>query len=422
MLGQRGQQAHVRAHGLEVLVFAGDVAGELAQHGVRRGRFVAAPVQGGPEAAGGQQAAGGGLHVALEAGDLAGEPKVLVALEAQALVQQPGAVQKGVAVHHAVAGEFSVRKARYHGKDPLLLAELEVGLKAHDVVQRARLVLPPQLDVGPGAVAGGGVHKALRAQRPEAHGVRAAACHHLDGHAALVDGEVAVELVELGPLGGHQSGVEGLVLFFIEGAVEVVRLAPAVAAGGEDAAHVQALGGDDGGRRVVEGELVAPGDFGDGRGQRPVGEGAGGHQGGQALVQLGDLFAHHGDVGLTLDQLRHPGAEGVPVHGQGPARRHPDLPGHRQDVAAQQVHLGLEQAGGGVRPVGLQAVGADKLGKILAFVGGAFAGGLLLEELHLNALFRQPQGGLAPGEARAQHSDLAQLVTWVSNPQPAFAQ
>ena len=46
-----------------------------------------------------------------------------------------------------------------------------------------------------------GVPQAHRAQRAVADGVRAAGRHDLDGHAALVDGERRVEIMQECPLG-----------------------------------------------------------------------------------------------------------------------------------------------------------------------------------------------------------------------------
>ena len=107
-----------------------------------------------------------------------------------------------------------------------------------------------------------------------------------------------------------------------------------------------------------------------------------------------------GDIGLALHHLGDRGAEGVPVHGQRAARCHAGGLGGLEQMAAQQLHLGLEQTGRGVQPVGLQAVGADQLGKALAFVGGAEFDRLLLVQVHLYALLGQPEGGLAARKAR----------------------
>ena len=90
------------------------------------------------------------------------------------------------------------------------------------------------VDIGPGAVAGVGVHQDLPAQGAEPDRIRAAGGHDLNRHTALVDGQVAVKVVERRALGGNERRVERLVFLFIERAVQVVRLAAAIAGRGKN--------------------------------------------------------------------------------------------------------------------------------------------------------------------------------------------
>ena len=242
---------------------------------------------------------------------------------------------------------------------------------------------------------------------------------------------VLVKVVQGGPLGGHQRGVEGLVLGLIEGAVEVIRLAPAVAGGREHLAVVEALGGDDGGHRVVEVQAAAAGQPGDLPGQGPLGQGAGGDEDRRRLVDGGRFLPADGDVGVRFHQSGDPGAEGVPVDGQGPAGGHPDRLGGGQQARAHPAHLLLQKAGGGVQPLGLEAVGADQLGKAGALVGRGKMDGLLLVQGDLHPPPGQPEGGLAPGQARPDDRCLQYTVhpfyplflgTGISKPQPSLAQ
>ena len=95
----------------------------------------------------------------------------------------------------------------------------------------------------------------------------------------------------------------------------------------------------------------------------------------------------------------------------------------------------FSRAGGRVQPLGLEAVGADQLGKAGALVGGGKMDGLLLVQGDLHPLPRQPEGGLAAGQARPDDLDVqcgilvsfqlagAQpLGTGISKPQPSRAQ
>ena len=74
-------------------------------------------------------------------------------------------------MHDAVPDELGVPEAGYHAEHPLLLAPFQVCLETHDVIQGPLLIFGPELDVGPGAVAGAGVDETHRAQRAEPHGV-----------------------------------------------------------------------------------------------------------------------------------------------------------------------------------------------------------------------------------------------------------
>ena len=311
-------------------------------------------------------------------------------------------------MHHAVAHKLRVLQAGNQAEHPLLLAEFQVGLEAHQIVHGVLAVLTAQLHIGPGPVAGAGVGQAHRPQGAEAHGVRPAAGHHLNGHTALVHRQVAVgiKVVQGCPLGGGECLVKGLVLRLVEGAVQVVGLAPAVAAGGEHLFHVQAFGGDDGGGRVIERQALPADEPLNVRRQRAVGQGAGGHQHRGALVDLLHPLAVQGDVGVVLHQLGHFLRKGVPVHRQRTAGGHPGLFRTAQKAGTHQPHLFLQQAGGRIQPLRLQAVGADQLRKAFFLVGRAEVQGLLLIQMHLYPLICQPQGGLAPGQACPQDLDL----------------
>ena len=155
-----------------------------------------------------------------------------------------------------------------------------------------------------------------------------------------------------------------------------------------------------GATRVVEVQAAVPGQAGDLSGQRPLGQGTGGDQHRLGLVDGGGLLPADGDVGLGLHQGGDAGAEGVPVHRQGPAGGHPHRLGGGQQAGAHPAHLLFQKARGGVQPLGLEAVGADQLGKAGVLVGGGKMGGLLFVQGDVHPLPGQPEGGLASGQAR----------------------
>ena len=205
------------------------------------------------------------------------------------------------------------------------------------------------------------------------------------------------------PLGADQGGIEGLVLLLIERAVEVVGLSPAIAGGGKNAVHVQALRCNDGGYRIIKAEPVAAGEGCNGLPQLAVGQGAGGNQNGPILRQGGDFLTVHRDAGVVFHHLGDGLRELVPVHCQGAARRHTGGLGGVQKMGAHGPHFQLEQAGCRVGALRLEGVGADQLGKAGAFVGGGKTGGFLLVQIHGHTMVRQPEGGLTAGQSGAQN-------------------
>ena len=222
LLRQRRKDAHIRAHGLEVLVLGGEILDKRTAHGVdgRCGQLFA--LETGVNVPRRQQAAGRALHIALEAGDLACKEDVGVLLEAEPCAQHPGCVEEGVAVHDAVADELRIPQRRDHGKDALLLAKRQVRLEADNVIQRAPGVVAPELHDGIVVAPGARVAQADRLERAVAQRVLPAAGHDLDRHAALKDVPV-LEAVNLRLLGVDQLLPEGQILLPVHGAVDVVR-------------------------------------------------------------------------------------------------------------------------------------------------------------------------------------------------------
>lgn len=135
--------------------------------------------------------------------------------------------------------------------------------------------------------------------------------------------------------------------------------------------------------------------------QRAVGQRAGGHEDGGALINVLHPLAVDGDARAFLHHPGDFGAEGVAVYRQRTACGHAGRLGGIQELAAHPAHLLLQQAGGGVQPLGLEAVGADQLRETLALVGRGEVCGLLLVKLHLHAPARQPEGRFAARQTGA---------------------
>ncbi len=159
----------------------------------------------------------------------------------------------------AVAKEARVFETGNQPQNPRLFAELEVVLKAHQVVAVGAEVFLAQLHHGPGRFAGARITQPHRLHGPESQSVAAAAGKNLDGQAAL-------EVIEFFPLlgfggfGCQQRVEKGVELGAVHGAVDVVGRALVPAGGEVNPLHVDRLGLHDGRDGVVEGQVTGAGD------------------------------------------------------------------------------------------------------------------------------------------------------------------
>ena len=85
----------------------------------------------------------------------------------------------------AQADELGLLQARDQAEDPLLLPVLQLGLKAHQVVEAAFPVFGPELDHRKGLAAGLRVHQAHGLHGAEQEGAIAPGRHNFHGQAAL---------------------------------------------------------------------------------------------------------------------------------------------------------------------------------------------------------------------------------------------
>lgn len=141
-------QTEVRVHRLEIARRAGDMVRQRADGGagreIHRRQTEHAPGKRKPR----NQSAGRALHIAFHAGHLPREIDAGAGNHAVLRIEEARRMEERVAVHHAVTQELRVFKPGNHRKDALLLAPLEPGLEADEVVHRARLVFRAQLHGG----------------------------------------------------------------------------------------------------------------------------------------------------------------------------------------------------------------------------------------------------------------------------------
>ena len=252
---------------------------------------------------------------------------------------------------------------------------------------------------------GAGIPQAHRFERAEAHRIGAPAGHDLDGHTALVDLELLpLEVLELDRLGGGELGGEALIALLIEGTVDVVGIAAAIAGGKEHLFHIDAGGLNDRGGGIEEAEILGGDQPADGLRESLGGEGAGGEDH-LAVRDLSDLPLDDGDQRVAADPLGDQVGKADPVHRQRPAGGDGRSLGAGDAEGAQALHLRLEQAGSGFQPLGLEGVGADELGKAGRVVGRGELLRLHLPKDHRDAVPGQGPGGLAAGKSGADDGD-----------------
>ena len=107
-------------------------------------------------------------------------------------------------------------------------------------------------------------------------------------------------------------------------------------------------------------EVLLAGETAQGRGQGIGGQGAGGHDRDAGQVQVGDFLPDDLNQGLLLQGLGDVGRKGLPVHRQGPARRHPGGRGRGHDQGTEPAHLLLEQAHGAFPGFGPERIAAHQ--------------------------------------------------------------
>src|SRR5262249_11873429 len=193
-------------------VAAGDMREQGAMRRGRRRRSEQSPEPFGRGEASRNQADGGGLHIPLTAGDLAGKAQPRLDLEAQGVIEQLRRVEEGIAVKAAKPRELRVLEAWDRAEDARLLAVLELGLKPDDVEEGPEPVVLAQLNDGIGLdVRRMRVGEAERFHRAVAQSFAAALRHHLDGQATVEIGRLPV--VESNLVAAEQGFDERLVSF-----------------------------------------------------------------------------------------------------------------------------------------------------------------------------------------------------------------
>ena len=308
-------------------------------------------------------------------------------------------------MHHPVADILRIFEGGDYGEHPLLLPEFEVGLEAHQVIDAALGVVLAQLHHGVGLPPGGGVLEAPGLQGAVPEGVFPPPGHHLHGHTTFKD-VLVLKAVDLRLLGMAQLLPEGSVLLLGERAVDIIRCSLVVPGGEPGSRHVDAVEGDQGGRRVEEVEGGAlPEESGEAGGEGVAGEGTGGNDH-LSLRQLRHLPLLHGDEGVAADFFGDIGRKAVAVHRKGPAGLHPGGVRRLQDKAPQAAQFLLEKAHRVLQARPPQGVGAHQLREVRRLMGRGHLLRLHFPQRHGNAPLGQLPGSLAARQTGADHSYL----------------
>ncbi len=143
----------------------------------------------------------------------------------EAWAQAKRNIDVGVPVHLPVAEEFGMLEPRNHAQHPRLLAKTHVVLKAHKVVASRACILLPELHHRVGAPSSARIRQAHRLHGSETQGIAAAPGDFLDRQARLEVSRMVLLDMRGHARGGEQGVDEGLVLIFVEGAIQIVARA-----------------------------------------------------------------------------------------------------------------------------------------------------------------------------------------------------
>src|SRR6266496_3049834 len=111
-------------------------------------------------------------------------------LHLERLFQERRRVDVGIAMNLAVAEELRILKTRDHAHDARLLAELQMVLKAHEIVGVGTEILLPKLHHRIGTLPRARVEESYGLHRAESQSVAPAACD-------LFDRQAAFEIIQL---------------------------------------------------------------------------------------------------------------------------------------------------------------------------------------------------------------------------------
>ena len=132
-----------------------------------------------------QEAERGRLDVSLDASHLARNVQPGTSVQLERLGQTSRCVDVGVPVNRPVAREHRLRQAGQCAQETLLLADPQLRLEAHHVVENSSLVLLAELDHSVWAPTRRGIAQTHRLHRTKGESVPTAASHLLDGQTPL---------------------------------------------------------------------------------------------------------------------------------------------------------------------------------------------------------------------------------------------
>ena len=117
--------------------------------------------------------------------------------------------------------ELGVFQAGNHAEDSLLIGELQVILKSHDVIARLHQIFLAKLDYSIRHTVGARINKPHGAHRSETERVATAACEFLDRQARL---EVIrfFEVMNGDTLGGHHRVIKRVILLRVHRTVQII--------------------------------------------------------------------------------------------------------------------------------------------------------------------------------------------------------
>ena len=215
-----------------------------------------------------------------------------------------------------------------------------------------------------------------------------------------------LKAVDFRLFGRNKSLHKGMILFFAQRAVDIVRRPSIIARREKCMVHIHALKTHQRRRCIVKMERFMFTEKGLEIVCHRIGRQRSCRYNHFSFVRNRVILPfHHGNIGMVSDARRHRAGKTLTIHCQRAAGRHPCLICAGKDQRPQPPQFLLKQPHSILQLIGTQGVGAHQLGKCLVGMRGGVFSGLHLMQLYGNPPASQLPGCFAARQTRTDHQN-----------------